>query len=49
MRQPELEGHKGVLEEINKDKVQVLLVGGLHRVKVDKRDIGASGGATPGI
>ena len=39
MRQPELEGHKGVLEEIYKDKVQVLLVGGMRRVKVDKKKV----------
>ena len=32
----ELEGQKGMVEEIYKDKVQVLLVGGVHRVKVDK-------------
>ena len=39
MRQPELEGHKGVLEEIYKDKVQALLVGGMGRVKVDKKKV----------
>ena len=39
MRQPELEGHKGVLEEICKDKVQVLVVGGMRRVEVDKKKV----------
>ena len=39
MRQPELEGHKGVLQEISKDKVQVLLVGGMRRVKVDEKKV----------
>ena len=39
MRQPELEGHKGVLEEIYTDKVQVLLVGGMRRVQVDKKKV----------
>ena len=38
-RHPKLEGHKGVLEEICKDKVQVLLVGGIHRVKGDKKKV----------
>ena len=39
IRQPDLESQKGVLEEIYKDKVQVLLVGGMHRVKVDKKKV----------
>ena len=39
MTQPNLEDHKGMLEEICKDKVQVLLVAGLRRVKVDKKKV----------
>ena len=39
MRQPDLEAHNGVLEEIYTDKVQVLLVGGMRRVKVDKEKV----------
>ena len=39
MRRAQLEGHKGLLEEIYKDKVQVLLVGRMCRVKVDKKKV----------
>ena len=39
MRHPTLEDHKGVLEAIYKDRVQVLLVGGMRGVKVDNKKV----------
>ena len=37
MRHQELEGQRGKVEEIHKDKVPILLVERVRRVKVDKR------------
>ena len=38
-RHQELEGQRGVGKEIHKDKVQILLVGGMRRVKVAQKKV----------